>query len=126
MYYFRQRQQGYTLITLSILFMVIGFFILLILKIGPIYMNHSKVVNSFEAVKKTKNIENQSTARIHTILDGRFNVNFVEHVSYKDVLIINRQNYLKMSVEYEVVEHIVGNLSVLVEFYEEIEVGPQG
>ncbi len=119
-----KQQQGFTLITLIILFMVIGFFGLLILKIGPIYMNHSKILNSFAALEQTDNIENETTHRIRNIIDGRFNINYVEHLKVRDIQILNRPNYLKLVVEYEVVEPIFGNLSVLIEFYEEVIVEP--
>lgn len=123
MYYLRERQQGYTLITLSILFIVIGFFALLLFKIAPIYMNHSKVLNTLAAIEQTKDIENASSRRIRSIIDARFNINYVEHLHWRDVEVINRDKYLKIIIEYEVVEQIFGNASVLVEFYEELELG---
>ena len=121
-----KRQQGFTLITIIVILAVIGFFVLLIVKIAPIYMNHSKVTNALYALEQTKNIENESTHGVKRNLDGRFNINYVEHLSIDDVKIINRLNYLKVVIEYEVVEKIVGNASVLVEFYEEIEIGADG
>lgn len=124
MYYSKKREQGYTLITLSIIFMVIGFFILLIMKIGPIYMNHSKILNAFAAMEQTEGIANETTRRVKALLDRRFNLNYVEYIKTRDVKIYNRPNYLKLTVEYEVIEHIVGNLSVYVEFEEVLEIIP--
>ena len=56
-------------------------------------------------------------------MNKRFNMNYVEHVDKEDIKISKHGDYVKVEVEYERVEPIMGNLSVLAEFYEVIEVG---
>lgn len=116
-------QRGLTMISILFILGLIAFFTLLALKIGPIYMNHSKVVNALAALEKTTDVEIKSKFEIETILYKRFDVNYVEHVGGDDIKITKQPNYLKVEIEYERVEPIVGNLSVLAEFYEVIEVG---
>ena len=118
-----ERQRGLTLISLIFVLGLIAFFTLLILKIAPIYIEHSKVVNSLAALKQTTDIQTKSKAEVWSVLDKRFNLNYVYDVTKNDVKITKRGTYLKVEIEYEVVKKMIGNLSVLVEFDDMIEVG---
>jgi hypothetical protein len=105
---------------------LIAFFTTLVLKIAPIYINHSRVLNSLNAIKNKPNIEKKSKYAIFVFLKKSFNINYVEKVQDDDITIIkNGPFYLRLEIEYEVIEPIFGNLSVLVEFYDVIEVGEQ-
>ena len=118
-----KRQQGLTFISLVFILGLIAFFVLLGLKIGPIYLDHSKVVSALAEIEKTTGIEQQSEAEIRESLSKRFDINYVNDVTQKDITVIRYGNYLKVVIEYEVVRKIAGNLSVLVEFNDVIEVG---
>ena len=118
-----QRQRGLTFISLVFLLGLIGFFTLLILKIGPIYFNNSKVKNALAAVEESTDITKKTRREILTSLDKRFDINYVEYVTHDDIKIIAQPGYVKVNVDYERVEPIMGNLSVLVEFHEGFEVG---
>jgi hypothetical protein len=115
-----KRQQG-----LVFILGLIAFFVLLGLKIGPIYLDHSKVVSSLDEIKKTPDIEQQSEAQIRDSLSKRFNMNYVNDVTQDDITVTKHGNYLKVAIEYEVVRKIAANLSVLVEFNDVIEAGKQ-
>ena len=118
-----KRQQGLTFISLVFVLGLIAFFVLLGLKIGPIYLDHSKVVSALAEIEKTPDIEEQSEAQIRDSLSKRFNINYVYDVTQDDITVTKQGNYLKVAIEYEVVRKIAGNLSVLVEFNDVIEVG---
>jgi len=120
-----KHQQGLTLISLIFTLGLLAFFVLLILKIGPIYLDHSKVVNALAALEKTPDVETMTEPEIRGILDKRFNMNYVTDVTRDDIKITQGGNYLKVVVEYDVIKPIFGNLSVLVEFNDEIEAGRQ-
>jgi DNA-dependent RNA polymerase auxiliary subunit epsilon len=118
-----KKQQGLTFISLVFVLGLIAFFVILGLKIGPIYLNHSKVVSTLAELKKTTDIEGQSEAEIRDSLSKRFNINYVDDVTQKDITITRHENYLKVVIAYEVITNIVGNLSALVEFNDVMEVG---
>jgi len=117
------REQGYTLMTLVLTLGLIAFFALLILKIAPIYINHSKVVNALAALEKTTDVQTMSENEVRGNLDKRFNLNYVEKVTKEDITVTQSGNYLKVEIAYDVIENIWGNLNVLVEFDDVIEVG---
>jgi len=120
-----KRQQGLTFISLAILLGIIGFTVLLALKIGPIYLDHSKVVSTLDDLKKTTGLEDKSEAEIRDTLNKRFSMNYIDQVTQNNITILRQENYLKIAIEYEVVKNIAGNLSVLVEFNDVMEVGKQ-
>lgn len=120
-----KKQQGLTLISIAFILLLIGFFTLLILKIAPIYMDHSKVVNALAAVENTVDIEHKSKQEIRSMIEKRFNFNYVDNISADDAKISKHGEYVKVELDYEVVEKIAGNLSVLVEFSEMFEVGAE-
>ena len=117
------RQQGLTFISLVFLLGLIGFFTLLALKIAPIYLNNSKVVSSVKTIKETPDIINKSKQEIKTSLEKNFDMNYVDHVSPNDITIVAVPGYVKLDIEYERVEPLFGNLSVLVQFHEGFEAG---
>lgn len=118
-------QQGYTLITLIFMLGIFAFFVLLIMKIGPIYLDHSKVKSALTAIEQDKDIETKSEPEIRVLIAKRFDMNYVARVKAQDMKISKRGNYLKVEADYEVVEKIAGNLSALVEFHDVIEAGTE-
>ena len=125
MTYSLKQQRGLTLITILLILGLIAFFVLLTLKIAPIYMNHSKVVNALAAVENMVDVETLSKREILTSLDKRFSMNYVDKVTRDDITITLSEGYVKVDIEYERVEKLMGNLSVLVQFHEFFEVGEQ-
>lgn len=120
-----KHQQGLTFISLVFVLGLIAFFVLLALKIGPIYLDHSKVTSALAVLKETPDIEHQSEAEIRESLSKRFNINYVYDVTPQDITITRHGDYLKVAIDYEVVKNIAGNLSVLVEFNDVVEAGKQ-
>jgi uncharacterized protein YxeA len=124
MKHYRLKSEGLTLITIVILLSVIAFFTLLVLKIGPIYYDNSLVKSSIAGLKAESSLMSMSKREITSSLEKRFDVSYVKDVTANDVLVTKRgKGYLKVVLEYEVVENIAGNLDVLVTFNEGFEVG---
>lgn len=118
-----QKQQGITLISMIFILGMIAFFTLIVLKVSPIYMNHSKVVHALETLKHRTDIEKKSKREVWRSLSKQFNMNYVYDVTKKDVKITSRGGYLKVQIVYHVKEPFIGNLSVWVDFDNFIEVG---
>ena len=73
----------------------------------------------------TKKKQKKSEHEVRNTLDKRFNLNYVYDVTQDDIKVTKRGNYLKVQAEYETVVKIFGNLSVLAEFNDIIEVGQE-
>jgi hypothetical protein len=118
-----KRQQGLTLISIIFILGLIGFFTLLTLKIVPIYLDHGKVKSALEALKATPDVQTKTEAEIRESLSKRFLINYVYDVKQENITIVRHGNYLKVSIDYETVVPLAGNLSALAEFNDFFEVG---
>lgn len=118
-----RNQKGLTLISILVILFVIGFFALLILKIAPIYLNHFKVVDAMKSLKKETNIETYSKAKILDTVQKRLDVNMVDHIRSEDIAVVKTPTYVSVTIDYEVIKNIFGNLDVLVYFTEKFESG---
>ncbi len=119
------KQQGLTLISMIVVLAVCGFLLMLVLKIGPIYLDHSKVINALEGIKESTDIATKTPTEIKEMLRKRFDASYVYDATENEVNIVKDGAYLKIEMDYQVVKPIVGNLSVVVDFDDVIEVGQQ-
>lgn len=117
-----RRQRGLTFISFAILMMVLGFFMLLLVRIGPVYLNHYKVRTSLESLKSDKELVVRTREEIVKALERRWDINMVDSVTTKDVKITRDNGKLRVQVAYEVARHIMGNVDVLVYFDDSVEV----
>ncbi|MBE0468436.1 MAG: DUF4845 domain-containing protein [Methyloprofundus sp.] len=120
-----KKQQGLTLISLIFVLGIIGFFTLLVLKVGPIYMDHNKVVQALQSIKNRPEIQNESKAGVWNALNKQFGMNYVYDIKKENVKITSREGYLKVQIVYHTKQLLFGNLSVWVDFDDEIEIGKQ-
>jgi hypothetical protein len=120
-----KRQQGLTLISLVFILGLIGFFVMLTLKIVPIYLDHGKVKSALEALKATPELQTKSEYEIRDSLSKRFSINYVYDVKPENIKVIKHGSYVKVDIEYETVVKLVSNLSALAEFHDTIEAGQE-
>ena len=105
--------------TVTLLFIVIS----IVFKIAPAYLNHSKVVAMLEQLKQEATGEKKTESEIKASLTKRININNIDDITQGDIAVNKQGNAFKVLINYEVVKPIYGNLSVLIEFNDEIEVG---
>ncbi len=105
--------------TVTLLFIVIS----IVFKIAPVYLNHSKVVAMLEQLKQEASGEKKTESEIKASLTKRININNIDDITQGDIAVNKQGNAFKVLINYEVVKPIYGNLSVLIEFNDELEVG---
>ncbi|QSA98341.1 DUF4845 domain-containing protein [Methylococcus sp. EFPC2] len=116
------RQSGMTLIGFLLMFLLIGFFALLTLKLVPIYLEHFKISSSLESLKKEPDIGAKSKNDVLRLLERRWEINMVNAVTAKDVVYTRQPGKVKIQIAYEVTTPILGNVDALVYFDDVIEV----
>ena len=119
---YRSNQSGLTFISVLVILGLVAFFVLLILKIAPIYLDHYKVKTVLASLENEPNLASQSTRKVRSLLMRRFDINMVEHVKKEDIAIKKRDGVLTVEIDYEVIESIIGNIDVLVYFDDRFEV----
>lgn len=101
-------------------------FVLLTLKLLPIYLDSFKVGSVLSDIKDESGIANMTPVMIHKTIMKRLDINMVNSVS-KDDIYIDKSGKQKRTVEidYEVRENIMANIDVVVHFQKVVTIpGP--
>jgi hypothetical protein len=120
---FPKREKGLTFLGFVFVFGLFGFFTTLLLRIGPVYLEHFKVKSTLESLKSDSAITSKSREEIIGQLLKRWEINMIDSVSKDDIKIVKQGDYLKVEIAYDVVKNAMGNVDVIIHFDDEIEVG---
>lgn len=115
-------QRGMTAIGWLIVLGLIGFFVLLALRMIPSYLEYATVSAALESLQNEPGMANKTPQDIRILLGKRFDINDVKTIKAKDVDIVNQGNAYLVGVDYEVRMPVVGNVDVVMSFVKEIEV----
>ncbi|VAX14435.1 hypothetical protein MNBD_GAMMA24-2274 [hydrothermal vent metagenome] len=121
-----QKQAGMTAIAWLGVIALILMFVLLTLKLLPIYLDSFKVGSVLSDIKDESGIANMTPVMIHKTIMKRLDINMVNSVS-KDDIYIDKSGKQKRTVEidYEVRENIMANIDVVVHFQKVVTIpGP--
>lgn len=113
-----KRQNGMTAIGWLIVLALIGFFVLLTLRMLPSYLEYYKVVSTLDSLQKEGTMS--SPAEIRRLIDRRFNISYVEAIQPKDVIIKPVGPNYQVIADYESRKHIFANVDVVMSFYKEV------
>ncbi|MFA7593745.1 MAG: DUF4845 domain-containing protein [Thiohalobacteraceae bacterium] len=117
-----QSQRGMTAIGWIIVLGLIGFFVLLALRLTPGYLEYFSVASAIESLEKEPEIGSKTTAEIRSMLDKRFSVNDVTSISGRDVKVESQGGRMRISVDYEKRVPVLGNIDAVATFKKEVEV----
>jgi len=109
------RQRGMSLIGFILVLMLVLFAVYIGIKLVPIYLNHMAVVSDLKGVAEEPGSANLPVSTIRRNLTRRFQISFVNHVEASDVT-IERSSPPRLIVDYDVEEHLIGNIDVIVRF----------
>jgi len=115
------KQQGMTAISILILLIILGFLGLLVLKIGPIYLDHYKLKSVISNLAAQPNIGSRSPQQIRKDLAKRLYVNEIRDLDKNAIKFKKEGASLKLEIDYEVRENIVSNVDAVVAFKEKME-----
>lgn len=115
-------QQGMTAIGWLIVLGLIGFFVLLALRMTPAYLEYFTVKATLESLQNEPGITEKTPSEIRNMLGKRFDINDVKNITSKDIKIDNQGGRLNVGVDYEVRVGVLGNVDAVMKFDHEIEV----
>lgn len=113
-----KRQNGMTAIGWLIVLALIGFFVLLTLRMLPSYLEYYKVVSTLDSLEKEPGLE--SPAAIKKLIERRFDISYVESIQPEDVVIKASGPNFRVIADYESRKHIFANVDVIMSFYKEV------
>ena len=115
-------QKGMTAIGWMLVLGLIAFFTLITLRMVPLYLEYTKVASTLESLKEQPGITQKTKSEIVKIVGTRFDVNDVKNVDPKQIKVSKDRGVLKISINYERREHLVGNVDIVAIFDKQIEV----
>ncbi len=117
-----KQQRGMTAIGWLIILAMVAFFVLIGLRLFPIYIEKFSVVSSIESLKNEAQVTRKTNSEIKSLILKRFQINDVKNATRKNITISKRGGVLTASVKYEVKTKLFGDLSLIAEFDESVEV----
>jgi hypothetical protein len=97
---------------------LIGFFVLVTLRMVPSYLEYYKVVSTLESLEKESGFS--STAEIRQALERKFNISFVEVITPRDVRIRPFGKNFNVGAKYESRVHLLGNVYIVMAFDKQV------
>ena len=111
------RQTGMTAIGWLIVLALIGFFVLITLKMVPSYLEYYKIVSTLESLEEESDLK--TPAAIRRLVERRFEISYVDRITARDVQIQPAGPYYKVTAQYNASEHLFGNVYVVMKFYKQ-------
>lgn len=109
------RQQGLSLVGFIFVLILVLFTVYIGIKLVPIYLNHFSVVSDMKAIADEPGSANLPPNTIRRNLMTRLQVSYVTNVRPENIS-VQTGNPPQLVVEYDVEEHLIGNIDVVVRF----------
>ena len=110
------KPRGMTLMSFVIVLVVLGFFALIIMKLFPMYSEYYNLKGVMEEYAAQPNSASIPPAQMHTDLNRRFGIAYVDSVEKENIKIIREGGVSKLNIAYEVRVPLFGNLDVVGKF----------
>jgi hypothetical protein len=100
---------------------LIGFFALLIMRLGPIYLENYTVKMALESMENEPGLGEKTPSEVRYMFQQRMDMNYITRLT-KDAVKIRREGGVTyLEVNYEVREPLLGNVDAVVTFKEKAE-----
>lgn len=111
-----RKPHGMTLMSFVIVLVVVGFFALVAMKLFPMYSEYFNLKGVMEEYAAQPNSASIPPAQMHTDLNRRFGIAYVDSVEKEHIKIIREGGVSKLNIAYEVRVPLFGNLDVVGKF----------
>lgn len=121
------RQKGITMLGMLVLGALLGFWVLVIIKLVPVYMDARAVKAVFQQYGEEYKTVGTEKKKVHDYFSRFFQINGVYDVNATDVVVEKGKKEVKVSLDYEIripflTETAYGDLMVLLVFSEQVTV----
>jgi Tfp pilus assembly major pilin PilA len=117
-----RRQHGLSLFAWLILIALAAFLAVVALKLIPVYLDYLSVSDSLEAVAKEPGIRKENKRIIWSKISKRLDLSYVDSVKPEHFSVEVKKGKTTLVLQWEVREHLFGNLDVVATFDKRAEV----
>ncbi len=118
----RHKQTGVTAIGWLGIIALFMMFVLLMLKLIPIYLDSFKVGSILEDIENEPGIASMTPVMITETILKRLDINMVSDVEKDDIYIDRLKNSMQVEIDYEVRKNLAGNVDIVVHFQKSIDI----
>ena len=112
----RGRQRGLTFIGYLIILSIVGFFVLIALKLTPVYLEYFRVKRQVESLVDESGLKDKAAVEVRKLLDRRFGVDDIENIPPDQIKIDKKEAEMKIQITWARQVHMMGNVDALVSF----------
>ena len=112
----RRKQTGLTTVAWLLVVMMVGFFLVCLVKLGPVYMESWTVRSIITQTAEEARGEGLGKAQIHERLVKKILINTVTGMTMADVEISGRGEDMVIDAAYEVRKPLMFNIDVVLKF----------
>ena len=116
-----RKQQGLTFISWLVILVVAGFFVMVGIKITPVYLEHFAVRKSLESLRNEPLISRKPLTEIRKMLMRRLDMNNIRHLGKDQIQFTRSGGVTKITISYEERKPVVGNMALIMTFEDSIE-----
>jgi hypothetical protein len=110
------KQRGITLMGFIMVLMVLAIFAVVAMNLFPVYREAFSVESAMKQVARQPGADDMSLTELQRSLQKRFDIDYVNSVSAKDVTLIRDKSGNQLNLTYEVRKHLVYNLDFVAMF----------
>jgi len=118
----QKNQKGLTFISWLIILAIGGFFVLLAMKLTPIYLENQSVKSIVAALEGDPEVRRTDKRGIQKIIQKRMRINSIYDFPKDAIKIKKTKTRLDLDITYNREEKIFANVYVLVKFSEQISI----
>lgn len=110
------RQRGISIPALIALLIVLGFVVMIGMRLTPVYFSYYTLVSLVKSVHQDPSFREQSTKEIREAVNKRMRLNEVDDLGYEVVKIRRPGGGLVLDIAYEERRPFIGNIDLIVSF----------
>lgn len=111
-----KRQKGASFLTIVIMLILVGLFLLTALKIAPSYMDNNVIVNAMEGIASNNDLADMTIAEIRESLQRTLITNGIREFSMASVVLTREGNRNYIDINYESRVPLLYNIEIVVVF----------
>ena len=117
-----QKQKGMTAIGWLIVLGLIAFFVLIALKLIPMYLEYGKVSTVLESLTREPGLATKTRSDVIKLISKRFDINDVTTVAAKQAKVTKQDGVMIIRMNYERREPFAGNIDLVGKFDKEVRI----
>lgn len=117
----RSRQLGLGWFGMLFVLGTIAFVAIIVVKVGPMYLNQMKVASSVHKVAADPENGKQEVGQLRRDLQRYWDIETINYLEPRDINVKRTQQGRFLSYEYEAREHLFYNIFIAVEFADDVQ-----